>query len=858
MRRVNQAITFKKNNFQQPRQRRAQLSISIISLLSLGLTPIEGLAREYFNPHALEIDNPNQDVVDLAQFAETNGQVPGTYRVDVYVNGEAIETRDVTFVAGKDSKLQAQLTPADFAAMGVRINAFPALKALPSTQPVDIGSYIPSARASLVFNRLRLDVSIPQAALDRRAQGAVDPKLWDQGVPALLLNYSLNGSNTQYTHRGERADAYYANLRSGINLGAWRLRNYSTYTYNSSGQGGQSAFSSINTYLQRDIQSLKGQLTLGDSYTPSEVFDSVQFRGVQLTSDDNMLPDSLRGFAPEIRGIARSNAKVTVKQNGYVIYQSYVAPGAFTINDLYPTASSGDLKVTITEADGSERTFNQPFSAVPIMQREGQLKYGFAAGKYRSWHASGNEPTFGQATLLYGLPHAVTLYGGGLTAQNYNSVASGAGIGLGELGSLSADATYAAAQLSNHTRSNGQSYRVQYAKDVQTTGTTFTLAAYRYSTRGFYTFQEASSLSAANTVDAYSMSFNKRQKLQLNVSQTLQDYGSVYMSGYQQDFWGVEGQERSVSAGYNTGYDGISYGLAYTYSQNTGNTQPANHQFAFNVQIPLSRWLNNNNAWVSYNVNTDNQGRSQHQVGLNGTALADNNLSYSVMESYGNRGQGNTGSLTTDYRGTYGEVNAGYNYSGDSRQLNYGLQGSMVAHEHGLTLGQSLGDAVAIVRAPGVSGATIQGNTGVKTDWRGYAIIPYVNPYKKNRIALDTTTLGEDADVEMQTQTVVPTKGAVVVADFKTRIGRRVLMTLMYQGKPVPFGATASPEGDKSGASIVGEGGQVYLAGLPDTGHVQVKWGYGDTQQCTVTYQLSDQDKSSAPGIVSTLDTPCR
>lgn len=39
-----------------------------------------------------------------------------------------------------------------------------------------------------------------------------------------------------------------------------------------------------------------------------------------------MLPDSQKGFAPTIRGIARTNAQVTVRQNGYVLYQTYVTP----------------------------------------------------------------------------------------------------------------------------------------------------------------------------------------------------------------------------------------------------------------------------------------------------------------------------------------------------------------------------------------------------------------------------------------------------------------------------------------------------------------------------------------------------
>lgn len=73
--------------------------------------------------------------------------------------------------------------------------------------------------------------------------------------------------------------------------------------------------------------SFAGELTAGDSYTPSALFDSLPFRGLQLASDDNMLPDSMKGFAPTIHGIARSNAQVTIRQNGYIINQRYVPPG---------------------------------------------------------------------------------------------------------------------------------------------------------------------------------------------------------------------------------------------------------------------------------------------------------------------------------------------------------------------------------------------------------------------------------------------------------------------------------------------------------------------------------------------------
>ncbi len=104
---------------------------------------------------------------------------------------------------------------------------------------------------------------------------------------------------------------------------------------------------------------------MGDSVSPSDVFDSVPFRGAQLATDDDMYPESLRGYAPVVRRIARSNAQVTIRQNGYTIYQTDVAAGPFEITDLYPTGSSGDLHVTIKESNGSEQVQIVPFASLP-------------------------------------------------------------------------------------------------------------------------------------------------------------------------------------------------------------------------------------------------------------------------------------------------------------------------------------------------------------------------------------------------------------------------------------------------------------------------------------------------------------
>ena len=108
-----------------------------------------------------------------------------------------------------------------------------------------------------------------------------------------------------------------------------------------------------------------------------------------------MLPDSLNGYAPTIRGVAQTNARVTVRQNGYIIYSTYVPPGPFALDDLYPTSAGGDLDVTVTEADGRETHFVQAYAAVPTLLRDGAWRYSATAGQYRNGYVYNQETSAG-------------------------------------------------------------------------------------------------------------------------------------------------------------------------------------------------------------------------------------------------------------------------------------------------------------------------------------------------------------------------------------------------------------------------------------------------------------------------------
>lgn len=496
-----------------------------------------------------------------------------------------------------------------------------------------------------------------------------------------------------------------------------------------------------------------------------------------------------------------------------------------------------------------------PFASVPVLQREGRLKYSITSGQYRSYNDDVEKTMFTQGTAIYGLPHGVTIYGGAQAASKYQSLAMGFGQNLGVIGALSADITQAWTKQEHTEKDSGQSYRLRYGKSFIETGTNFSLASYRYSTSGFYTLQEAlDSYAGGNT---YS-SDHKKSRAELTLSQNLwEKAGALSLNLVKEEYWNNNRSTESVGVGYNNTWKGIAYGINYTYNRNgldsrNKRTYYTDQIVAVNLSVPLSQWLPG--SYATYNLNSSKNGNTSQNIGLSGTALPDNNLNYSISQGYTSQGEGANGYASADYKGGYGEVNVGYGYDRSQRRMDYGLQGGILLHENGVTLSQPLSETVALVKAPGADDVSITSNTGVKTDWRGYAVVPYVTAYRRNQISLDTATLPDDVDMTLTSASVIPTRGAVVRADFNPNVGQRALMTLLRtNGEAVPFGATVSREDDKkNGGSIVGDGGQVYLSGMSDSGTLKVTWGSRADQTCRVSYSLS-----TTPGI-QLINGDCR
>ncbi len=830
----------------------------LISMTACGVTH----AEQVFNPAFLKDDLSNTQISDLTRFEKSSHQLPGIYRVDIYVNDQYVLTRDVNFVEKSDIPDKTGLLPCidskTLQSFGVNMGQYEALS-IPNQQCIDFISIIDGATSQFQFDKQKLHISLPQASLRNQIRGYIPPDQWDAGINGMYMNYNLSGYNNSKTD----TNSLFLRLDNGVNLGSWQFRHSSSWNHNSRNGKSSDDWNNLNTYLQKTIIPLKSQLIIGDGSTNSEVFESFGFRGVHLSTADAMYPDSQQGYAPTIRGVAKTNAKVVIKQNGYTIHQVNVAPGPFLIQDLNPTSISGDLIVTIEENDGSIQRFTVPYSSLPIFQREGRTKYSIVAGEYRSGLDSQDNPTVVQATAIHGLKKGFSVYAGTQLSDKYKSALLGMGANLGTYGALSFDLTHADSELADQSNHRGQSLRFLYSKSLLNSGTTFQLLGYRYSTKGFYTLndvaynrmsgyhtsetQDGNQVNTPIITDYFNLYNSKKGRFEVNISHSLGQYGSLFVSGNQQTYWGTNKRNEWIQAGYANSWKSLNYSFSVSHNK-LSQIDKSETMYALNLSFPLDKlWpkasITSNpikNAYATLSSTQNSNGNESYLAGLSGTLLKDRNLSYSINQGRVST-QGDIGSMTLNYNGRYGSVGAGYSYEKNSNQFTYNASGGILAHRDGLTFGQPLGATSILIKAPGAKNVDIENYTGVRTDWRGYAIVPYATEYRANRVALNSNSFSNNLEINNNVENVVPIKGAIARATFNTSIGVRALINLTHQGKFVPY-ASSVIEHSSSARGIVADDGRTYLTGLPLKGNLEVTWGDAQDEKCLATYDISNMD----------------
>lgn len=781
-----------------------------------------------FNTDVMDVNDRSN--VDVSHFSRAGYVMPGEYPLTLNVNGTEIREVPVTFAppAGDPQGSVPCLTPAMVDLFGLKSGMEEKLVWAGSGEGrcLDVTS-LAGMTAAGDLGSGSLKVSLPQAYLEYSAPDWDPPSRWDDGVGGLLFDYNLNATGTKTQGQGSR-QSLSGNGTAGANLGPWRLR----ADWQASHYGGQrynaQSLQWSRYYLYRALPGIGAKLTLGESDLDSGLFDSFRFLGASLATDDSMLPPNLQGYAPEVTGVARTNAKVTISQQGRVIYESQVAPGPFRIQEL-SQAVSGTLDVKVEEQDGRVQTFQVDTASIPYLTRPGMVRYKAAMGRPTDWKHRVQGDPFATGEFSWGVSNGWSLFGGLVAAKQYMAMAIGIGRDLLAFGALSFDVTESRATLPDDGGAkHGGSYRLSYSKRFEKIDGQVTFAGYRFSEKDFMSMNDY--LESRFHDSAWGMTSGRQKELYtITVSKAFRDWkASLYGNYSHRTYWNRPDADRyslTLSQYLDVGrWKNISLSLTGYESESWGIKDDGVY---ISLNVPWG-----GGGSLSYNGQSTRSGSTQTAGWYDSI---DNNNSYSVQAgtSTGNQAVA-SGYLT--HRGDMadGTLSASYSQS-DYSSLGMSLQGGITATRHGAALhpGGNNGGTRLMIDTGDAVGVPLN-NTGTeqKTNAFGKAVVTGLGSYWRNSVGVDVNTLSDDMEVTHPMTELTMTEGAIGYRKVDILQGRKLMAVMKYaDGSSPAFGAVVWRGSHQTG--VVDDAGSVWLAGVEPGAIMQVR--ENETPVCGVT-----------------------
>lgn len=803
-------------------------SLRLAIALSLYGFCVPVLAAEAFEFNTDVLDLEDKTNIDLNQFSRAGYIMPGTYSFTLKANDEQLGDVSVPFYPPMNDPegSEACLSP----------EVVSQLALIPSVQSDLVWWHdgecllvdsVPGMQVRGDLATSSLYVSIPQAYLEYTAPNWDPPSRWDDGIAALMLDYNVNGNANNAYNGGQDSYALNGNGVVGVNLGAWRFRadwqgrlNHAT----GSGDAVNKDFDWNRFYAYRALPTLAAKLIIGEDYLVSNMFDSFRFIGASIRSDLNMLPPNLRGYAPEVTGIAKTNATVTVSQQGRVLYETQVAPGPFRIQDL-SDAVSGKLDVVVKEQDGSIQAFQVDTASLPYLTRPGQIQYKLALGQPTNYQRHSEGDSFVTGEFSWGVNNGWSLFGGSLNSQNYNAVSLGIGRDLLAFGALSFDVTQSFARLPGKNRVSGGSYRINYSKRFEAIDSTIQFAGYRFSERDFMSMSDF--LNALKTGERYGGS---KELYTVSLNKNFADLGmSLYLNYNHQTYWDQPDNDYysvMLSKYLDIGpLKNVSLNLTATRSEYNGVKDDS---VFLSTSFPLS-----NGANVGYSLNSsryDTTNRATYYDRI------DDRTTYQL--SAGSSKKGGTGSAFITHQSDVARLTANASYMHNQYSA-FGLSASggvtLTAEGGGLHRINTPGGTRMLVDTDEVAGVPIKGfGAPITSNAFGKAVVGDVNSYYRSKAQIDLNALPDNVDAQQSVVQATLTEGAVGYRHFAVVSGQKAMTVLrLPDGSFPPFGAQVQ-NGKGQNTGIVGDAGSAYISGINVDDAMTVTWG--EDKACEVRF----------------------
>lgn len=706
-------------------------------------------------------------------WAALNGNyAPGRYLVDLSLNGKE-SGKQILDVTPQDSK-ELCLSEAWLTKAGVYVSADYFREGYDATRQCYVLTKAPSVKVDFDVSTQSLALSIPQKGLVKMPEN-VD---WNYGTSAFRVNYNANAN----TGRNNTSAFGSADLKA--NIGHWVVSSSATA---STGDGGENS-ATINMFTaSRAIRLLSADLLVGKTSTGDSMLGSTGTYGVSLSRNNSMKPGNL-GYTPVFSGIANGPSRVTLTQNGRLLYSEMVPAGPFSITDV-PLYTSGDVTMKVTGEDGREQTQVFPLAVMNGQLSPGEHEFNLAAGLPDD--DSDMDGAVFAASYGYGLEN-LTLRTGLVFNQDWKGASAGMVVGLGWLGAVSVDGAYASAKYRDGSHS-GNKVQLAWSKQLETTNTGLRLSWSRRS-------EEYEDMSSFNPSEVYSQVNQGRRvkdEWSAGISQPVGGLFSLSLSGWQRSYYPASaisahrqqkdsGKERGVTGTLSTQIEGVGVNLSWTGSRNAEGEN--NWSASASVSVPFM--LLDRRYSSSTSVSTSKDGGTGFSTGLSGSV----NDRFSYGFGGGRDGDGGASSyLNASYSGDRAYLSGALNQSssgGTSGSVSASGSVLAVPAAKDIMFSRTTGDTVAVVNVKDTPGVKVTSGDG-QTNSDGNLVVP-LNSYDWNTVTIDAGTLPLSTELTNTSQKVVPTDKAVVWMPFDAlKVKRYLLQVKQRDGEFVPGGTWA-------------------------------------------------------------------
>lgn len=706
-------------------------------------------------------------------WAALNGNyAPGRYLVDLSLNGKDIGKR-ILDVTPQDSEALC-LTDAWLTGAGVYVSADYFREGYDATRQCYVLTKAPSAKVDFDVSTQSLALSIPQQGLVKMPENVE----WDYGTDAFRVNYNAN-ANT-----GRHNTSAFGSADLKANVGRWVVSSSATASTGDSGDNE----ATINMFTAtRAIRSLSADLAVGKTSTGDNLLGSTGTYGVSLSRNNSMKPGNL-GYTPVFSGIADGPSRVTLTQNGRMLYSEMVPAGPFSITDV-PLYTSGDVTMTVTGDDGREQKQVFPLSVMSGQLSPGEHEFSVAAGMPDD--DSDLEGGVFAASYGYGLD-GLTLRAGGVFNRDWQGASAGTVLGLGYLGAVSADGAYATAKYRDGSRS-GNKVQLAWNKQLELTGTGLRVSWSRQSAE----YEDMSSFDPTELWGQENHGRRIKNEWNAGISQPVGGLFSLSVSGWQRSYYpasttgsyryaGDNGRDTGITGTLSTQIKGVSLNLGWSGSRNTQGEN--NWSASASVSVPFT--LFDRKYSSSTSVSTGKDGGTGFSTGVSGSL--NDRFSYGFGGGR-DSGGGGTGYLNASYSGDRAYLSGTMNHStGSGTSGSVSASGSVLAvpAARDVMFSRNSNDTVAVVNVKDTPGVKVTSGDG-QTNGDGNLVVS-LNSYDWNTVTIDAGTLPLNTELATTSMKVVPTDSAVVWMPFDAlKVHRYLLQVKQRNGEFVPGGTWA-------------------------------------------------------------------